>query len=94
MREAGIREDSYLTGLGASSGQLIQAHAWEGLQVHRAAECSGSALVCQKSDTSEAHTRPTEVRKSEVCLPCAPQHWHTDLLGILGNITPTSRTGF
>lgn len=46
MREAGIRADSYLAGLGAS-GQLILAHAWEGLQVHGAAECSASAPGCQ-----------------------------------------------
>lgn len=31
MREVAI---SYLTGLGAFTRQLIQAHAWEGLQVH------------------------------------------------------------
>lgn len=34
MKEVDIREDSYLTGPGAFTGKLIQAHAWEGLQVH------------------------------------------------------------
>jgi len=33
MKEVDIGEDSDLTGLGAFSRQLTQAHAWEGLWV-------------------------------------------------------------
>lgn len=34
MREVGIGEDSNFSELGAFTEQLIQAHAWEALQVH------------------------------------------------------------
>lgn len=34
MREVGIGEDSHLAELGAFTEQLIQARAWEALQLH------------------------------------------------------------
>lgn len=78
MREAGIRADSYLAGLGAS-GQLILARAWEGLQVHGAAECSASAPGCQKPWGSRFRSsdQPVEVRKPEVHFVHTPQYCHT-----------------